>query len=59
VQDSLLFYVYYLYQRGFGFQKMGYASAMGWLLLLIILVLTVIQFKLAGSWVYYEAAREA
>ncbi len=59
VQDSLLFYVYYLYQRGFQYQQMGYASAMGWLLLLIILVLTVIQFKLAGSWVYYEAARGA
>jgi multiple sugar transport system permease protein len=59
VKDSLLFYVYYLYQRGFNYQHMGYASAMGWLLLLIILVLTVIQFRLAGSWVYYEAAREA
>jgi multiple sugar transport system permease protein len=55
VQDSLLFYVYYLYQRGFAYQKMGYASAMGWLLLVIILILTLIQFKLAGSWVYYEA----
>jgi len=59
VQDSLLFYVYYLYQRGFSYQQMGYASAMGWLLLLIILILTIIQFRLAGRWVYYEAAREA
>jgi multiple sugar transport system permease protein len=58
VQDSLLFYVYYLYQRGWQYQQMGYASAMGWLLLVIILVLTAIQFRLAGSWVYYEAARE-
>jgi multiple sugar transport system permease protein len=36
---------------------MGYASAMGWLLLVIILILTLIQFKLAGGWVYYEAQR--
>jgi len=59
VQDSLLFYVIYLFQQAFEYQYMGYASAMGWLLLLIILVLTVIQFRLAGSWVYYEAERGA
>jgi multiple sugar transport system permease protein len=57
VQDSLLFYVYYLYQEAFAYQYMGYASAMGWLLLVIILILTVIQFKLAGNWVYYETER--
>ena len=57
VQDSLLFYVIHLYQQAFEYQNMGYASAMGWLLLLIILVLTSIQFRLAGNWVYYEAER--
>ena len=37
--------VYYLYQRAFQFREMGYASAIAWVLFLIILVLTVIQFR--------------
>ncbi len=59
VLDSLLFYVLYLWQNAFEFWRMGYASAQGWLLLAIILVLTAIQFKLAGRWVHYEAERVA
>ena len=54
VLDSLLFYVLYLWQTAFEFWKMGYAAAMGWLLLIVILALTVVQFKLADRWVYYE-----
>ncbi len=54
VLDSLLFYVLYLWQNAFEFWRMGYAAAMGWVLLFIILVLTYIQFKLAERWVYYE-----
>lgn len=37
--------VYYLYQRAFEFREMGYASAVAWVLFLIILILTVIQFR--------------
>lgn len=55
VLDSLLFYVLYLWQNAFEFWRMGYAAAQGWVLLIIILLLTIIQFKLAGRWVYYEA----
>lgn len=56
---SLLFYVFYLYLRAFGIAgpggfQMGYASAMAWILFLIILVITVIQLILARRWVYYE-----
>lgn len=57
--QSLLFYVLYLYNRAFGkvgpagFQ-MGYASALAWILFLIILVITLIQLWLAKRWVYYE-----
>lgn len=57
--QSLLFYVFYLYNRAFGkvgpagFQ-MGYASAMAWILFLIILAITLIQLWLAKRWVYYE-----
>ena len=33
---------------------MGYASAIAWLLFILLVVLTLIQFRLAGRWVYYE-----
>ena len=33
---------------------MGYASALAWILFVIVLVFTVLQFKLADRWVYYE-----
>ncbi|MFN8446295.1 MAG: sugar ABC transporter permease [Caldilineaceae bacterium] len=58
--QSMLFYVLYLYSRAFGqvgpagFQ-MGYASALAWILFLIILAVTLIQLSLANRWVYYES----
>jgi multiple sugar transport system permease protein len=58
--QSMLFYVLYLYNRAFGragaggFQ-MGYASAMAWILFFIILLITLIQLRLAKRWVYYES----
>lgn len=53
--DATLFYVYYLFNSGFQYFRMGYASAMAWILFGIILLLTLIQFKLAPRWVHYEA----
>jgi multiple sugar transport system permease protein len=53
-QNATLFYVLLLYRHAFQFFKMGYASAMAWLLFVIILLFTVIQFRLAQRWVYYE-----
>jgi len=55
--ESTLFYMLYLYRRAFTFLDMGYASAMAWILFLIVLALTIAQFKLANRWVYYEAER--
>jgi multiple sugar transport system permease protein len=52
--NETLFLGLYLYQTAFGFLQMGYASAMAWIMFLIIFVLTIIQFSLAGRWVYYE-----
>lgn len=52
--NSTLFYVLYLYDNGWQFLKMGYASALAWILFLIILGFTMVQFKLADRWVYYE-----
>ena len=52
--DSLLFWVVYIYNQGFFYFRMGYASAIAWLLFMLLVVLTLIQFRLAGRWVYYE-----
>jgi multiple sugar transport system permease protein len=51
--DSTMFYSLYLYLKGFGFSEMGYASAMAWVLLIIIAVLTALAFKVSGSLVSY------
>jgi multiple sugar transport system permease protein len=58
--QSMLFYVLYLYNRAFGrlgpagFQ-MGYASALAWILFVIILLVTLVQLAMAKRWVYYES----
>jgi multiple sugar transport system permease protein len=52
--DTTLFYTLYLYSRAFNNFQMGYASAMAWILLLIIAVLTFISFRLSNRWVFYE-----
>ncbi len=54
--DSTLFYNLYLYYKAFDDFEMGYASAMAWLLLVITLVVTLVQFRLGRRWVYYEGA---
>lgn len=54
--NSLLFYVLYLYNNGFQYFKMGYASALAWILLLMILALTALVFRGSAFWVYYESA---
>ncbi len=53
--DSTLFYAYYLFNNAFRYFKMGYASALAWILFLIILALTLLQLKMAPRWVHYEA----
>lgn len=52
--DSTLFYVYNLFNYAFKYFRMGEASAMAWILFLVILALTLIQLKLAPKWVHYE-----
>ena len=52
--DSVLFYTLYLYQQGFSNFRMGYASAMAWILLLIIGIFTAVAFLSSRYWVYYE-----
>ncbi|AQS54814.1 carbohydrate ABC transporter permease [Novibacillus thermophilus] len=52
--NSTLFYTLYLYLKGFSFFDMGYASAMAWLLLVVLALLTFIIFLSSKYWVYYE-----
>lgn len=52
--DSLLTPVVHLFQVGFRFFKLGYASALAWVVFLVILTLTLVQFKLKRKWVYTE-----
>ncbi|TYA14208.1 sugar ABC transporter permease [Paenibacillus faecis] len=44
----------YLYQEGFSFLRMGYASAIAWVLFVILFLLTVVQVVLQKKWVHYE-----
>jgi multiple sugar transport system permease protein len=53
--NATLFYVYYLFNNGFAYFRMGYASALAWVLFLIILALTYVQLVLAPRWVHYES----
>jgi multiple sugar transport system permease protein len=52
--NSTLFYVFYLYRMAFENLRMGYASALAWILFAIIMVFTLIQLRLSKRWVYYQ-----
>ena len=52
--NSTMMYGLYLYLNGFSFFRMGYASALAWVLLVIIIAITLFQFTLAKRWVFYE-----
>lgn len=56
--DSTMFYTLYLYIKGFRQFNMGYASAMAWLLLAIIALVTALMFAIANKWVYYEDSQK-
>jgi multiple sugar transport system permease protein len=51
-EDSTISVVMYLYVQGFQFLNMGYASAIAWVLFLIIFALTVVNWTLRKAWVY-------
>jgi len=56
--DTTLLYSLYLFRRAFTFFQMGYASAMAWVMLLIIGLITFILFKTSVYWVHYESKGE-
>lgn len=51
---STLFYCLYLFQNAFEYFRFGYASAMAWVLFLVIAALTAVVFKATGRFIYYE-----
>ncbi|MBZ0286985.1 MAG: sugar ABC transporter permease [Anaerolineae bacterium] len=53
--DTTMFYALYIYRRAFETFEMGYASAMAWVMLLVIALLTAVVFRTSSYWVYYEA----
>lgn len=57
-EDSTLFYSLYLFRNAFEWVKMGYASALAWILFALVLGVTLVQFKASGKWVYYEGKAE-
>lgn len=52
--NATLFYIYYLYTKAFGQGNMGYAAALAWVLFVIVLIVTLLLFRNARGWVYYE-----
>jgi multiple sugar transport system permease protein len=52
--NASMMIVPYLFNNGFRFYKMGYASAIAWILFVLILLLTLLVFRSSSAWVYYE-----
>jgi multiple sugar transport system permease protein len=57
--NSTLIYIIYIYFKAFQDFNMGYAAALAWILFLIVLVLTAVNFSLARLWVHYEGGDRA
>lgn len=49
---------WFIYNEAFTFGRMGYASAVGWLYAVLVIVLTMVVFRSSQAWVFYEGARE-
>lgn len=53
--NSTYMYALFLYEKAFKHYQMGYASALAWILLVIVALLTVINFAASRYWVFYES----
>jgi multiple sugar transport system permease protein len=56
--DATRTYMIHLYNRGWVEIQMGSGSAMGWILFLIIMAITLLVIKSSDAWVYYEGERK-
>ena len=52
-EDSTTFYALYLFNRSWRYLEMGYASAMAWILFVVVMAITLLLFKTHGKWVHY------
>ena len=57
-RDATLFYGLYLFKNTFEWMNMGYGAAMAWMMFAAVLVITLVHFKLASRWVYYEGEKQ-
>jgi multiple sugar transport system permease protein len=56
-RNASLFYVYHLYKNAFEYYQMGYASALAWVLFVLVMLLTLGVFRSSNRWVHYEGGR--
>jgi multiple sugar transport system permease protein len=56
--NSTYFYNLNLYEKAFKWLEMGYASAMAWVIFIVIMIITIILFSVSNRWVYYEGSNE-
>ena len=56
--ESTLTYMFFLYNTGWVELRMGYASALGWILFFIIMAITLLVLRSSQAWVYYEGERK-
>lgn len=56
--DATNFIAYYIYTQGFKYFDMGYGSAISWVMLVVIAIVTLIIFKTSKKWVFYEAGND-
>jgi multiple sugar transport system permease protein len=56
-RNASLFYVYHLYKNAFEYYQMGYASALAWVLFVLVMLLTLGVFRSSNRWVHYEGGK--
>jgi multiple sugar transport system permease protein len=56
--NSTRFYMLHLYAHAFDYFRMGYASALAWVLFVIILAFTLVTLRSSQAWVFYSGGRE-
>ena len=52
--NAIVMIIPYLFDNAFRFNKMGYASAMAWVVFVIIFALTLVVIRSSSAWVFYE-----
>jgi multiple sugar transport system permease protein len=56
--DATLFYMINLYERAFQLVQLGYASALAWILFIIIMAITLLVIRSSALWVFYETEQK-